>query len=163
MDVHCSKSSGVLLLRSALNWKVTYIFMKESRMDRRWQITVEFSQPNQNHGQLNLRVMWPPHHAIVQTNCPQGCSGCQHHHTWAEPHNANGVIPKKISTRNDEPAGNSQQRSAAHWATEVEFIPLFASAFNWKVTQLGFLTNSKSRLFCVGDQAEFVGIRGRRE
>ena len=30
-------------------------------------------------------------------------------------------------------------------------------------TQLGLMTNSKSRLFCVGDQADFVGIRGLRE
>ena len=30
-------------------------------------------------------------------------------------------------------------------------------------TQLGLLMISKSRLFCIGDQAEFVGIRGRRE
>ena len=31
------------------------------------------------------------------------------------------------------------------------------------LTQLGLLPNSKSTLFCVGDQAESVGIRGRRE
>ena len=35
-----------------------------------------------------------------------------------------------------------------------------SNSTNVPLTQLGLLTNSKSRLFCVGDQAEFVGIRG---
>ena len=32
-----------------------------------------------------------------------------------------------------------------------------------RFTQPGLLANNKSRLFCIGDPAEFVGVRGRRE